>query len=196
MKFENGTKIDFDENGNATEISGEEKIPFTTGLLIGIGDSFKEQVEGVLKIKELNDKYGHIQEVIIQNFRPKSNTALNDVLPPEEEYMLRLVALARLILGPKMNLQVPPNISVGKFGHYINAGINDWGGVSPITIDHVNPEAPWPQLKKLKLETERYGYKLEPRLPIYKEYLNKPSEFVSRIMGDKLRNSYINLNET
>ena len=177
-------------------LAGEEKIPFTTGLLIGIGDSFEEQIEGILKIKELNDKYGHIQEVIIQNFRPKTNTALNDRPPPEEEYMLRLVSIARLILGPKMNLQVPPNISVGKFGHYINAGINDWGGVSPITIDHVNPEAPWPQLKKLKLETERYGYKLEPRLPIYREYLNKPSEFVSGIMGDKLRNSYINLNET
>ena len=132
----------------------------------------------------------------LANADTKTNTALNDRPPPEEEYMLRLVSIARLILGPKMNLQVPPNISVGKFGHYINAGINDWGGVSPITIDHVNPEAPWPQLKKLKLETERYGFRLEPRLPIYREYSDRSSGFVSGIMGDKIRDSYINLNET
>lgn len=168
-------------------LAGQEKIAFTTGLLIGIGDSLQEQVEGILKIKSLNDEYGHIQEVIIQNFRPKMNTPLNNLPPPEEQYMLRLVSIARIILGPDMNLQVPPNITVGKYGDYIKAGINDWGGVSPITIDHVNPEAPWPQLLKLKSETEKYGFKLEPRLPIYQEYLDKGQTFISGIMDDKIR---------
>ena len=169
-------------------LAGKEQIAFTTGLLIGIGDSFEEQIEGIHKIKEINDEYGHIQEVIIQNFRPKSNTPLNAIPAPKEEYMLRLVSIARIILGPNMNLQVPPNISVGDYGKYINAGINDWGGVSPLTIDHVNPEAPWPQLKNLKAITERYGYKLKPRLPIYSEFLDKKETFVSPAMDDKIRN--------
>ena len=173
-------------------LAGEEQIAFTTGLLIGIGDSFKEQVDGIHKIKEINDEYGHIQEVIIQNFRPKFNTPLNSLPSPKEEYMLRLVSIARIILGPNMNLQVPPNITVGDFGEYINAGINDWGGVSPVTIDHVNPEAPWPQLKKLTYVTEKYGYQLMPRLPIYGEYLNQTETFVSRAMNDKIRNISIN----
>ena len=169
-------------------LAGKEQIAFTTGLLIGIGDSFKEQVDGIHKIKEINDEYGHIQEVIIQNFRPKSNTPLNTMPSPKEEYMLKLVSIARIILGPYMNLQVPPNISVGDYGEYINAGINDWGGVSPLTIDHVNPEAPWPQLKNLKTITETYGYKLKPRLPIYTEFLNRKETFLSQAMGDKIRN--------
>ena len=169
-------------------LAGEEKIAFTTGLLVGIGDSFEEQVDGIYKIKEINDEYGHIQEVIIQNFRPKINTLLNGTPPPKEEYMLRLVSIARIILGPYMNIQVPPNISIGGYGQYINAGINDWGGVSPLTIDHVNPEAPWPQLKNLKLVTEKYGYELQPRLPIYSEYLSESGTFVSQAMDDKIRN--------
>ena len=169
-------------------LAGKEQIAFTTGLLIGIGDSFKEQVDGIHKIKEINDEYGHIQEVIIQNFRPKSNTPLNTMPSPKEEYMLKLVSIARIILGPYMNLQVQPNISVGDYGEYINAGINDWGGVSPLTIDHVNPEAPWPQLKNLKTITETYGYKLKPRLPIYTEFLNRKETFLSQAMGDKIRN--------
>ena len=102
--------------------------------------------------------------------------------------MLRLVSIARIILGPYMNIQVPPNISIGGYGQYINAGINDWGGVSPLTIDHVNPEAPWPQLKNLKLVTEKYGYELQPRLPIYSEYLSESGTFVSQAMDDKIRN--------
>ncbi len=174
-------------------LAGEEQIAFTTGLLIGIGDSFKEQVDGIHKIKEINDEYGHIQEVIIQNFRPKLNTPLNSLPSPNQEYMLRLVSIARIILGPNMNLQVPPNITVGDFGEYINAGINDWGGVSPLTIDHVNPEAPWPQLKTLKSVTEKYGYELIPRLPIYGEYLNRMETFVSQAMDDKIRNRSINV---
>ena len=105
--------------------------------------------------------------------------------------MLRLVSIARIILGPNMNLQVPPNITVGDFGEFINAGINDWGGVSPVTIDHVNPEAPWPELKKLKSVTEKYGYQLKPRLPIYGEFLDRMETFVSQAMNDKLRNRSI-----
>ena len=152
------------------ELAGELAVPFTTGLLIGIGETLEEQVDGLLAIRELHRRYGHIQEVIIQNFRAKPETPMEDASEPGVPAILRSVALARIVLGPSMNLQVPPNLTAEDYPQYLDAGINDWGGISPVTIDYVNPEAPWPQITELRRNTEERGHHLEPRLPLYPEY--------------------------
>ena len=154
------------------ENAGQLKIPFTTGLLVGIGETLYELVDSLFAIKELHAKYGHIQEVIIQNFSPKPDTPMALAPTPTLTYMLKAVAIARIIM-PDMNIQVPPNLNPTHYNRYLNAGINDWGGISPLTIDHVNPEFPWPRIDDVKSATEQNGFVLKARLPVYPEYINK-----------------------
>ncbi|MFL6496515.1 MAG: 7,8-didemethyl-8-hydroxy-5-deazariboflavin synthase CofG [Nitrososphaera sp.] len=152
------------------ESAGELRIPTTTGLLIGIGETQDELIDSLVVIKQLHEKYGHIQEVIMQNFAPKPETGMAKFPAASPDYFLRSVAMARILM-PDMNIQVPPNLSPNVFSHYITAGINDWGGISPVTIDHVNPEFPWPSLESVRKVTESTGRRLRARLPIYPEFL-------------------------
>lgn len=158
------------------ETAGRLKIPFTTGLLIGIGETPEEIVDSLLTIKQIHEKYGHIQEIIIQNFSPKPETPMALALTPTMNYMMKVIAVARILM-PYMNIQVPPNLSPKHYGKYLGAGINDWGGISPITIDHVNPEFPWPNIDEVKDVSARNGFTLKARLPVYPEYVKK--EFLS-----------------
>jgi FO synthase subunit 1 len=150
--------------------AGELKMPMTTGLLVGIGETPEELVDSLFAIKQLHERYGHIQEVIMQNFAPKPETGMAQSPPAQSAYFLRAVAMARIIM-PGMNVQVPPNLNAGALGPYIDAGINDWGGISPVTIDHVNPEFPWPSIASVRKVTEDKGRRLRARLPIYPEFL-------------------------
>lgn len=159
--------------------AGRQKVPFTSGILVGIGETPTEVVDSLFALAELQDEYGHIQEFIIQNFRAKANTRMRNSPEPEIPYFVRVVALARWILGAEANVQVPPNLT-SDFAVYIEAGINDWGGVSPLTIDWVNPEAPWPALDRLSDVTRSAGFDLRPRLPVYPEYLS--SEWIDPVL--------------
>jgi FO synthase len=150
--------------------AGRQKVPFTSGILVGIGETPQEVVDSLFALSDLQAEHGHIQEFIIQNFRAKANTRMRHAPEPEIPYFVRVVALARWILGAEANIQVPPNLTED-FSVYIDAGINDWGGVSPLTIDWVNPEAPWPALDRLEAVTSAAGFDLRPRLPVYPEYL-------------------------
>ncbi len=152
------------------ELAGELGIPFTTGILIGIGETRRERIEAILAIRRLHRAYGHIQEVIIQNFRAKPDTAMSETSDAPAEELFWTVAVARVLLGPEINLQVPPNLSARDYPSYLSAGINDWGGISPLTIDYVNPEAPWPGLAELQERTGAEGFELRPRLPVYPEF--------------------------
>ena len=151
-------------------LAGELRVPFTTGILIGIGETRAERIEALEAIRDLHDGYGHIQEVIVQNFRAKPRTVMADAPEPDMDELLWTIAVARLILGPQMNIQAPPNLSAADFPHLMAAGINDWGGVSPVTPDHVNPEAPWPEVERLRMATEAEGRMLVARLPVYPAY--------------------------
>ncbi len=148
-------------------LAGEAQVPFTSGILIGIGETRDERIDALLALRALNDRYGHIQEIIIQNFRAKPGTRMEGAAEPSLEELLWTIAVARLLFGPAMNIQAPPNLSPGTYGRLIEAGINDWGGVSPVTRDHVNPEAPWPHLEALRRETLNAGKVLAARLPVY-----------------------------
>ncbi len=161
------------------ELAGELRLPFTTGILIGIGESREDRIESLLAIRDLHLRFGHIQEVIVQNFRAKPNTAMEDQLDADTVELLWSVAAARLILGPDANVQVPPNLSADNYQIYLDAGINDWGGVSPLTVDFVNPEAPWPALTQLREQTESAGFLLKPRLPVYPEYFMATGDYMS-----------------
>lgn len=151
-------------------MAGEQAIPFTTGILIGIGETRRERIEALLALRELHSTYGHLQEIIIQNFRPKPGTRMADTPPASLEEHLWTIAVARLLFSPDMNIQAPPNLSRGTLRQLIDAGINDWGGVSPVTPDHVNPEAPWPHLQLLERATNAAGKELAERLAIYPAY--------------------------
>jgi len=151
--------------------AGRQRVPFTSGILVGIGETRGEIVDSLLALADMQRASGHIQEFIIQNFRAKADTRMRSAPEPEIPYFVRVVALARIILGAEANIQVPPNLTED-FSVYLDAGINDWGGVSPLTIDWVNPEAPWPHLEKLNTVTELAGFTLRPRLPVYPEYLD------------------------
>ena len=150
-------------------LAGELRIPFTTGILIGIGETREERIDALHAIRELGD---HVQEVIVQNFRAKPGTKMADHPEPSIDELLWTAAAARVILGPEAHVQCPPNLSGDDFGRLLEAGIDDWGGVSPVTIDHVNPEAPWPELERLAAETEARGFTLAPRLAVYPEYVS------------------------
>ncbi|MDX6412156.1 MAG: synthase [Gaiellaceae bacterium] len=152
--------------------AGEERVPFTTGILIGIGESRAERIDALLAIRELAERYGHVQEVIVQNFRAKPGTRMAAASEPPLEELLWTIAVARILLGPRAHLQAPPNLSYDDFPRLLDAGIDDWGGVSPVTIDHVNPEAPWPELDLLREATESRGLELAPRLPVYPEWIS------------------------
>ncbi len=152
------------------EEAGKQSVPFTTGLLIGIGETLEDRVDTLLAIRELHRRYGHIQEVIVQNFRVKPGIPMSAWPEPSRGEMLRAVAVARLLM-PDMNIQAPPNLSAPCYDELLDAGINDWGGVSPLTPDFINPERPWPQLTQLQSKTQSRGYTLRPRLPIYPEFL-------------------------
>jgi len=160
--------------------AGTLRIPFTTGILCGIGENEAERVASLLAIRELHERYGHIQEVIVQNFRAKQATPMAAAPELTDDEMVRTVALARLILGGEMNLQAPPNLSPAAHARLVRAGINDWGGISPLTMDYVNPEAPWPHVAQLGETCRSEGFALEPRLPIYPEYVD--DEFVDPAM--------------
>jgi FO synthase len=152
------------------QLAGELRVPFTTGILIGIGETRAERLEALFAIRELHRRFGHVQEVIVQNFRSKPGSKLAGAAEPDLNDLLWSIAAARLILGPAMNIQAPPNLSPGVYPRLIAAGINDWGGISPVTPDHVNPEAPWPAIAELAERTAAAGKLLVHRLPIYPAY--------------------------
>jgi FO synthase len=151
--------------------AGELRVPFTTGILVGIGETNQEIIRSLLAIDERQRRWGCVQEVIVQNFRAKADTPMRGHAEPLPAWFARVVAVARWLLGPEMNLQVPPNLTE-HFEMYLKAGINDWGGVSPLTIDWVNPEQPWPHLEELAARTRAAGYELVPRLPVYPEFID------------------------
>jgi FO synthase len=161
-------------------LAGELQVPFTTGILIGIGETRLERIESLLALRELHQHYGHIQEVIIQNFRAKPGTKMVDAPEPELDDLLWTLAIARIIFGAQMNIQAPPNLSPGTYRQLIKAGLNDWGGVSPVTPDHVNPEARWPQLQELAQETAAADKVLVERLALYPGYVHDAQRWLDK----------------
>jgi FO synthase len=152
--------------------AGVLRIPFTTGILIGIGETAAERIEALLEIRALHDEFGHIQEVIVQNFRAKPDTPMGNADEPGLIDLMSACATARLVLGPRMNIQAPPNLSAD-YGPLLVSGINDWGGISPVTPDFINPEAPWPELGQLAQLCHEAGYELRERLTVYPEYVHR-----------------------
>ncbi|MGI0046183.1 MAG: 7,8-didemethyl-8-hydroxy-5-deazariboflavin synthase CofG [Nitrosotalea sp.] len=153
------------------ENAGELAIPMTTGLLIGIGESPFELIDSIFAIKSIHQKYGHIQEIILQNFQPKPDTIMRNSPGPEEKYFKTLVALTRLIM-PEMNIQIPPNLSPDSYSDFLQTGINDWGGISPITPDYVNPEFSWPLIDTVEKNCKSSGFDLRARFPVYPEFFH------------------------
>jgi FO synthase len=152
------------------EDAGRLNIPFTTGILIGIGETLEERVDALIAIRDLHEKYGHVQEVIVQNFRAKSGTPMAYWPEPDRVEMLRTLAVARLLM-PRINIQAPPNLSDTHYADLLDGGINDWGGISPLTPDFINPEKPWPHLEQLQQRTNAKGFELRQRLPVYPEFV-------------------------
>ncbi len=165
--------------------AGALRIPFTTGILLGIGETPAERALSLTAIRDTHERHGHIQEVIIQNFRAKPEIAMADAPEPDAYDMARAIATARLVLGPTMNVQAPPNLSPRQIELFLNAGINDWGGISPLSKDYVNPEAPWPHIEKLGEACARAGFALGERLAIYNEYIN--DEWLDPAVATKVR---------
>ncbi|TDG12204.1 7,8-didemethyl-8-hydroxy-5-deazariboflavin synthase subunit CofH [Seongchinamella unica] len=160
------------------ELAGQASVPFTSGILIGIGETRRERIESLLALRAVHQRHGHLQEVIVQNFRAKPNTLMARAPEPDLQELLWTIAVARLVFGPQMNIQAPPNLSPGVLPQLVAAGINDWGGVSPLTPDHVNPEAPWPHLDNLARETAAAGKFLDQRLTIYPAYVRRAAEWL------------------
>ena len=160
------------------ERAGELAVPFTTGILIGIGETRRERIESLLAIRDLEDRHGHVQEVIVQNFRAKPGTPMATAPEPSLEDHLWTIAVARLVLGAGTSVQAPPNLRPGALARLLEAGLDDWGGVSPVTPDHVNPEAPWPHLVELERATESAGKSLAPRLPLHPRFVADPERWV------------------
>jgi 7,8-didemethyl-8-hydroxy-5-deazariboflavin synthase CofG subunit len=169
------------------ENSGKLEIPMTTGILVGIGETIEEIVDSILAIKNLHEKYGNIQEVILQNFQPKSDTIMKDSPSANEEYFKKIVALSRIIL-PKMNIQIPPNLSPNSYQSFLQIGINDWGGISPMTPDFVNPEFSWPKISTVEKNSKKAGFDLKCRFPVYPEFFS----FINKKLRDKIA---VNQNE-
>lgn len=166
--------------------AGALAVPFTTGILIGIGETPEERVDALLAIKELHDRFGHVQEVIIQNFRAKPDIRMRDWPEPGPLEMVRTIAVARLLFGHEINVQAPPNLALGAIDTYIEAGLNDWGGISPVTRDHINPERAWPQLERLREITRDAGYTLRERLGIYPEYIQRAERYLDPALRDRV----------
>jgi FO synthase len=152
--------------------AGALRVPFTTGILLGIGETAAERAQSLMAIRQSHERYGHIQEVIVQNFRAKPDIPMAEAPEPGANEMARAIATARLVLGPAMNVQAPPNLSPNEIELFLHAGINDWGGISPLSKDYVNPEAPWPHLEALAVRCARAGFHLKQRLAIYPEFIN------------------------
>ncbi|MCH7757006.1 MAG: 7,8-didemethyl-8-hydroxy-5-deazariboflavin synthase subunit CofG [Thaumarchaeota archaeon] len=163
------------------ENSGKLKIPMTTGLLVGIGETPEEIISSILAIKKLHEKYGNIQEIILQNFQPKPDTKMSDFPSAEENYFKIIVSISRIIM-PEMNIQIPPNLSPKSYQSFLSVGISDWGGVSPLTPDYVNPEFSWPEIKKIEENSKNAGFDLKCRFPIYPEFFS----FISKELRDKM----------
>jgi FO synthase len=168
------------------EAAGRQKVPFTTGILVGIGENHREIVDSLFALRDLAETTGAVQEVIVQNFRAKADTPMRRSAEPVPRWFARVVALARWIMGAEASVQVPPNLTE-QYEIYLGAGINDWGGVSPLTIDWVNPEAPWPHLEELAGRTQTAGFDLRPRLPVYPEYIN--DEWIAAGLIDDVRSA-------
>ncbi|NGY03924.1 bifunctional FO biosynthesis protein CofGH [Solimonas terrae] len=160
-------------------LAGEARVPMTSGILIGIGETRRERIDALLALRELADRHGHIQEIIVQNFRAKPGTRMHDAPEPSRDELCWTIAVARLIFGPGMSIQAPPNLYGGDLTELIAAGINDWGGVSPLTPDHVNPEAPWPHLDRLAADTARADCDLVERLTVYPRYVQARDEWLA-----------------
>jgi len=170
------------------EEAGELRIPFTSGILLGIGETPAERVDTLLTIRDLDDRYDHIQEVIVQPFHPKPGTPMQGLAPIDDDEVAAWVALARLILGRRMNVQAPPNLAPNVLERLLRSGVNDWGGVSPVTIDFINPEAPWPALEELRRRTEAAGQRLVERLPVYpRDLVERPDRLDPRVREAALR---------
>ena len=152
--------------------AGELSVPFTTGVLIGIGENHREIVDSIFALADLHQRFGHLQEIIVQNFRAKADTPMRRHAEPVPQYFARVVAITRWVFGAEMNVQVPPNLTE-RYEQYLATGINDWGGVSPLTIDWVNPDQPWPHLADLEERTIAAGFELKPRLPVYPEFVSE-----------------------
>ena len=163
------------------ENSGKLGIPMTTGILVGIGETMEEIIDSLLAIKQLNYKHGNIQEVILQNFQPKQDTKMRNEPSADEKYFKLVVALSRVIM-PQMNIQIPPNLSPKSYQSFLSVGINDWGGISPLTPDFVNPEFAWPEIGKVEENSKKAGFDLKCRFPVYPEYFS----FISKELRDKM----------
>jgi 7,8-didemethyl-8-hydroxy-5-deazariboflavin synthase CofG subunit len=163
------------------ENSGKLGIPMTTGILVGIGETVEEIIDSILAIKQLHQKYGNIQEVILQNFQPKPDTIMKSAPSADEKYFKVIVALSRIIM-PEMNIQIPPNLSPKSYQSFLSVGINDWGGISPLTPDFVNPEFSWPEINKVDENSKNAGFELKCRFPIYPEFFS----FISKELRDKM----------
>ena len=168
------------------DAAGRQRVPFTSGILIGIGETRLERIESLLALKDSHDRHGHLQEIIVQNFRAKPDTRFAKSDEPDLDDLLWTAAVARLIFGPEMNIQVPPNLSFDMFPRLLDAGINDWGGISPVTADHVNPEAPWPAVARLDFATEAAGCVLEQRLAIYPTYVREAGRWLDKAVLPKV----------
>ena len=164
-------------------VAGELQVPFTSGILIGIGETRRERIEALLALRDLHEEFGHIQEIIVQNFRAKPDTKMHDWPEPDLDDLLWTLAVSRVIFGAEMNIQAPPNLSPGVYQRLVAAGLNDWGGVSPVTPDHVNPEAPWPHLEELRDKTADAGKLLVERLAVYPAYNRDISRWQDKAMG-------------
>ena len=164
------------------ENSGKLQIPMTTGILVGIGETIEEIIDSLLAIKELHQKYGNIQEIILQNFQPKQDTRMKDEPSADEKYFKTIVALSRIMM-PEMNIQIPPNLSPKSYQSFLSVGINDWGGISPLTPDFVNPEFSWPEISKVDQNSKKAGFELKCRFPIYPEF----SSFISKELQSKMK---------
>jgi len=170
------------------EEAGELAIPFTSGILLGIGENVAERVDTLLAIRDLDDRFDHIQEVIVQPFHPAPGTPVRAAAPIDGGEVAGWTALARLLLGPEMNVQAPPNLTPDVLELLLRSGVNDWGGVSPVTIDFINPEAPWPALVELRRRTEAAGQRLVERLPVYpRDLLERPEYFDPQVREAALR---------
>jgi FO synthase len=167
------------------ELAGKLSIPFTTGILIGIGETARERVDALVAIRDLHERYGHVQEVIVQNFRAKPLIPMRDSPEPTLDDLLRALAVARLLLPPDVSLQAPPNLSPRVYPRLLAAGLDDWGGISPLTPDHINPEKPWPGLAELRRVTEAAGFTFRERLAVYPAYAARP-EFVHETLRPRL----------